>query len=75
MLQILDRCSDLYLFVDFKDERKTDINLFAKTTNKKYEIINDIEKIKNYYDSNTIIVFTGSLHFVSFIKNNLKKLK
>ena len=74
MLESLDNITDLYLFLDFEDERKTDISLFTNVIKKDYKILNELEEIKEYYDSNSIVLFTGSLHFVSYIKNNINKI-
>lgn len=73
MINELDNITDLYLFIDFDDERKTNIDLFVSSTNKKYEILDNIESIKNYINEDNILLITGSLHFASYIKN-LKNL-
>ena len=44
MLNELEKITDLFIFIEFKDERKTDINLFINSINKDYKIINDIIK-------------------------------
>jgi len=69
MLNELEKITDLFIFIEFKDERKTDINLFINSINKDYKIINDIKELDEYKNSNNIILYTGSLHFASFIKN------
>ncbi len=72
MLNILDKFSDMYLFMDFNDERKSNINLFIESTNKEYKIINNLDEAYKYSKNNTILLFTGSLHFASFVKNYKK---
>ena len=69
MLNELEKITDLFIFIEFMDERKTDINLFINSINKDYKIINDIKELDEYKNSNNIILYTGSLHFASFIKN------
>ena len=69
MLNELEKITDLFIFIEFKDERKTDINLFINSINKDYKIINDIKELDEYKNSSNIILYTGSLHFASFIKN------
>ena len=70
MLNMLDLYTDLYLFIDFCDERKIDIDLLKSSTNKESIIIKSLDEINNYLGNDDILLFTGSLHFTSFIKNN-----
>ena len=72
MINELDKITDLYLFYDFEDERKSNIDLFISSTNKEYKKISSIDLVNDYIDSNSIILYTGSLHFASFIKNYKK---
>ncbi len=72
MINELDNLADIYLFFNLNDERKTNLDLFINATNKESHIINNIDEINNYLDNNSMILFTGSLHFASYIKN-LKK--
>ena len=72
MISKLDEITDLYLFFDLEDERKSNIDLFIESTNKESYKINNVDEINKYVDDNTIILYTGSLHFASYIKN-LKK--
>ena len=69
MLNELDKITDKYLFYEFEDERKTDINVLMDSTNKPKAKLNDIYDIKDYINNDTILLITGSLHFASYIKN------
>ena len=73
MLNMLDKYTDLYLFIDFDDERKIDINILKSSTNINSVIIKSLDDINKYLVKDNIILFTGSLHFASYIKNNLLK--
>ena len=37
MINELDKITDLYLFYEFEDERKSNIDLFISSTNKEYK--------------------------------------
>ena len=69
MIKELDSITDIYLFFDLNDERKTDINLFIESTKKESHIIYNVDEINKYLKDNSIILYTGSLHFASYIKN------
>ncbi len=73
MLNILNNYVDEYYFTSIDDSRATDYHLYLPYINKDYKYFDDcynlLEKIK---DDSNLYLFTGSLHFVSVIRNLLK---
>lgn len=69
-LSALDQITDEFYFVSFNDLRLAQIDDFITTKPFKVTEIEDIE-----FDIKNIYLFTGSLHFISYLKNNLKKFK
>lgn len=73
MLNILNNYVDEYYFTSINDSRATDYHLYLPYINKDYKYFDDcynlLEKIK---DDSNLYLFTGSLHFVSVIRNLLK---
>ena len=73
MLNILNDYVDEYYFTSINDSRATDYHLYLPYINKDYKYFDDcynlLEKIK---DDSNLYLFTGSLHFVSVIRNLLK---
>lgn len=77
MLDKLDTISDKYYFTAINDLRATDPNIFKEYTKKDYTIINNLEECIdtaiNSLNANETLLITGSLHFISMVREILKK--
>lgn len=77
MLNKLDTISDSYYFTAINDLRATDPNVFKEYTKKEYTIINNLEEcintaIRQLKDDEALLI-TGSLHFISMVREIIKK--
>ena len=72
MIKRLEDITDYFYFTKIVDLRQIEDIHFEEYTNKKYELINDfkncLDKAINDLDKNEILLITGSLHFVSQIR-------
>ncbi len=72
MIKRLEDITDYFYFTKIVDLRQMEDIHFEEYTNKKYELINDfkncLDKAINDLDKNEILLITGSLHFVSQIR-------
>lgn len=77
MISLLDNISFDYIFTTINDKRKTELSDFIGLTNKPYQIISDykeaISLLLSNRDENDLCIATGSLHFISEIRNYIKK--
>ncbi len=77
MLNKLDGITDSYYFTAINDLRATDPNVFKEYTSKEYTIINDLEECintaKSSLNNEEALLITGSLHFISMVREILKK--
>lgn len=77
MLNELDKITDYYYFTSINDLRKEDPNIFTKNRLKPYYIDLNLDSIltkaKNELKENEILFITGSLHFISIVRELFKK--
>ena len=77
MIALLDTVANDYIFTTIQDKRKTELNDFLGLTNKPYQIVSDyreaISLLLANRDENDLCIATGSLHFISEIRNYIKK--
>ena len=77
MIEALDTIADSYYFTTIVDKRATEISLFEGLTKKPYQLIENVEKAlkKAVKELNTdeILIITGSLHFISIVREYFKK--
>ena len=69
-LPILDEIVDKYIFVEFADSRSVCPIVFTKITKKNNIICKNINEALKITKNDTTLI-TGSLHFVSFVRNIL----
>lgn len=76
MIDSLNEITNKYYFTSINDLRATDINEFINITNINSEVISDFKECINkaINDLNDeILIITGSLHFISMVREYLKK--
>jgi len=79
MLNSLDNIASKYYFTSINDLRATDPIVFTNYTQKDYEVINNIEECLNtaIYNlkNDEMLLVTGSLHFISLMREIYYKNK
>lgn len=77
MLNKLDTIAASYYFTAINDLRATDPNVFKEYTKKDYIIINNLNECINTaiksLNSDEALLITGSLHFISMVREIIKK--
>ena len=77
MIKRLEEITDEFYFTTIVDARATDTTLFENLTNKKYHIIPDykdcIIEAKSNLANDECLLITGSLHFISNVRDYLLK--
>ncbi len=75
MLKIISTFAEKVVLTKFPDPRFQELTpYFSEKTIDMDDALLAIEKLKKEMDKETILIITGSLHFVGFIKNNYQKL-
>jgi len=73
MLKILNNYVDEYYFTDLSDSRSISYELYLPYITKNYTYFDNYnELLSKLKDDNCLYLFTGSLHFVSMIRNLFK---
>ena len=73
MINVLDNIANKYYFTSINDLRKTDESLFGECTNINYQLFDDYKiAIKEAISQNKPVLITGSLHFISMVRQYLK---
>lgn len=78
MLKLLDEVTDYYYFTTIDDKRATSTDFFKDLTTKQYKLITSYkEAITEAVDTkdDSLIVITGSLHFISQAREYIISLK
>ncbi len=76
MIAELDRIANKFYFTTINDLRKTDPTVFSHFTNKEFNIYDDyIKAIEEAKKENNPILITGSLHFISIVREYLNGSK
>ena len=74
MIKLLDNISNKYIFTSINDLRKTDADVFKDCTNIDSIVIDDYkEALDKVLNGNEPTLITGSLHFISFVREYIKK--
>jgi dihydrofolate synthase/folylpolyglutamate synthase len=77
MIKKLEEITDEFYFTTINDSRAMNTELFENITNKKYKIIPDykdcIELAKISLKNDECLLITGSLHFISTVRQYLIK--
>jgi len=73
MLEIIKTFSEKIVITTFPDPRFQDLTTLAKDYLFIQNPMNAIEKLKKDMPENTILIITGSLHFIGFIKKQYKR--
>jgi dihydrofolate synthase/folylpolyglutamate synthase len=72
----LDNIANKYYFTTIDDLRKEDPNIFKSLTNKESMVIENpfecVDYVINNANKDELILITGSLHFISIIREYLK---
>ena len=75
MINHLDKITDYYYFTTINDARATNVMEFSKYTSKNYSLFNDykeaINKAKSELKGDEMLIITGSLHFISLVREYL----
>ncbi len=70
MLDIVKKFAKRIVITSFPDPRSTDLSELTKPYDYIPQAMNAIEKLKKEMTANTVLIITGSLHFVGYIKKN-----
>ena len=77
MINLLDKVTDFYYFTTINDARATNVIEFSKCTSKKYSLFDNykeaIDAAKNEIKDDEMLIITGSLHFISLVREYLIK--
>lgn len=75
MLNKLDEITNEYYFTTINDNRASNPIEFSRYTTKKYKIIEDLDDCLDYAinDNYDVLLVTGSLHFISVVREKILK--
>lgn len=73
MLEIVQTFSEKIIITTFPDPRFQDLSEIAKDYLFIQNPMNAIEKLKKDMPENTVLIITGSLHFIGYIKKQYKR--